>query len=293
MPRLPRLHVPGGYYHVMLRGNHREDLFATPVDRLILNEIVGEVFERLGARGHAFCWMSNHLHLLVQIGERPLAKVMQRVAMRYSRYRHRQLHTTGHLFERRYRAKLVEMDAYVFALLRYIHLNPVVAGMVTDPADYAWSSHRAYLGQETFPWLVTDVALGLFGSIAGQARAAYASWMAQAWYASEERLWDDVHPDDPRILGGDGFLSSLPSFKLTPRSQITLAQLAEKLCQEHGIPMDRVRSPSRSRALTPLRVSIASQAVAGRISTMREVAEYLGRDPSGLSALLQRYGDGK
>ena len=289
MPRLPRLHVPGGYYHVILRGNHREDLFAIAADRVRLNEIVGAVFERLGARGHAFCWMSNHLHLLVQVSEQPLAKVMQRVAMRYSRYRHRQLRTSGHLFERRYRAKLVEMDAYVFALLRYIHLNPVVAGIVTDPADYAWSSHRAYLGQESFPWLVTDVVLSLFGSTATSARAAYARWMTQAWHASEERLWDDVHPDDPRILGGGRFLSNLPRFQVRRRGTETLLQLAQRICEEQGILLDRVRSPSRSRELTPLRVGIASQAVAGRIATLSQVAEFLGRDPSGLSALLQRY----
>jgi putative transposase len=129
----------------MLRGNHREDLFATPADRYKLNEIVGEVLEHFGARAHAFCWMTNHLHLLAQVAEQPLGKIMHRVAMRYARYRHRQLGTTGHLFERRYRAKLVEMDQYAFALLRYIHRNPVVAGIVQDPADYPWSSHRAYL----------------------------------------------------------------------------------------------------------------------------------------------------
>ena len=130
MPRLPRLHVPGGFYHVILRGNHREDLFATREDRLVLNEIVAESIARCEARVHAFCWMTNHLHALVQIGATPLGKLVQRIATRYSRYRHRALHTTGHLFERRHRAWLVEADAYFVALLRYIHLNPVSAGMV-------------------------------------------------------------------------------------------------------------------------------------------------------------------
>lgn len=75
MPRLPRLHVPGGCYHVILRGNHREALFATAGDRQALNEIVGEAIGKLGARVHAFCWMTNHLHALIQIGEPPLGKV--------------------------------------------------------------------------------------------------------------------------------------------------------------------------------------------------------------------------
>ena len=141
MPRPPRLHVPGGYYHVILRGNHREDLFATPNDHCALNDIVIEVLQRLHARLHAYCWMTNHLHALVQIGERPLGQVMQRIAMRYSRYRHRALKTTGHLFERRYKALLVDVDQYFLTLLRNIHLDPVEAHIVKDPADYAWSSH--------------------------------------------------------------------------------------------------------------------------------------------------------
>ena len=87
MPRLPRLHVPGGFYHVMLRGNHRANLFTCDADREELNNIVALVIDKLNARVHAFCWMTNHIHLGIQIGERPLGKVMQRIAVRYSRYR--------------------------------------------------------------------------------------------------------------------------------------------------------------------------------------------------------------
>jgi len=87
-----------------MRGNHREDLFETANDRHVLNDIVAEALLENGARLHAFCWMTNHLHALIQIGERPLGKLMQRIATRYSRYRHRVLCTTGQLFERRYKA---------------------------------------------------------------------------------------------------------------------------------------------------------------------------------------------
>jgi REP element-mobilizing transposase RayT len=289
MARLPRLHVSGGYYHVMLRGNHREELFAEPFDRLMLNDILGEVLERFGSRAHAFCWMTNHLHLLVQIADQPLGKLMQRIAMRYSRYRHRRLKTTGHLFERRYRAKLVEMDAYVFALLRYIHLNPVNAGMVTHPADYPWSSHRAYLGGESFPWLRIDTGLGLFGSTVTEARQAYARWMAQPSYASEDRLWDDTHPDDARILGGDKFLASLPPPMVMPRSRKTLEQLVQEICAVHAVDPQVIRSSARHRRLTAVRVAIARQAIGDRIASMPEVARFLGRNSSSLSELLTRH----
>lgn len=149
MPRPPRLHVPGAYYHVVLRGNHREALFGSPTDRQVLDEIVADALAHFSSRIHAYCWMTNHLHALLQIADRPLGKIMQRIAQRYARYRHKALRTSGHLFERRYKAKLVDVDAYFLALLRYIHLNPVKAHLVTDPADYPWSSHRAFLGLES------------------------------------------------------------------------------------------------------------------------------------------------
>lgn len=148
MPRPPRLHIPGACYHVILRGNHREALFGQAADRRVLNDIVADVLIRVGGRIHAYCWMTNHLHALVQIAEAPLGKLMQRIAVRYSRYRHRCLRTSGHLFERRYKAKLVDVDAYFLTLLRYVHRNPVKAHIVSDPADYPWSSHCAYLGRE-------------------------------------------------------------------------------------------------------------------------------------------------
>ncbi len=289
MPRLPRLHVPGGFYHVMLRGNHRESLFSVPRDRAQLDEIVASVIDRLRARVHAFCWMTNHLHFLIQIGDCPLGKVMQRIAMTYSRYRHRQLLTTGHLFERRYKAKLVDADEYFFALLRYIHLNPVDAGMVADAADYPWSSHRSYLGRDSVPWLTTDVGLRLFDEHLDRARLAYASFMAQPVFCSESGLLEDTHPDDPRVLGSDRFLATLRGRAYTPRAPLTLDQLAASICENHQVAVDVVRSPARQRHLTPVRVELAIQALQLRVANLREVAEFLGRDPSALSALLIRY----
>src|SRR6187551_3554571 len=124
MPRKPRLHVDGGFYHVILRANHRQTIFFTSADRTLFAELVAENIERFGMRVHAFCWMSNHVHLLMQVGSLPLAKAMMRIAGRFARHMQRSLRTTGHFFERRYRAILVDADEYLLELVRYIHLNP-------------------------------------------------------------------------------------------------------------------------------------------------------------------------
>jgi REP element-mobilizing transposase RayT len=289
MPRLPRLHVPGGCYHAILRGNHREALFATPRDRQMLGEIVEEAVGKLGVRVHAFCWMTNHLHVLVQIGEQPLGKVMQRIAMRYSRYRHRELHTSGHLFERRHRAWLVEADRYFVALLRYIHLNPVAANMVRAAEDYPWSSHRAYLGEAGPAWLTTDFGLSLLGQTRESARRAYRELMSTVMYASEERLFDTARADDPRVLGGDQFLASLPAPLIKPRSALTLAQLAEEICRRQGVSVEQLRSRTRTESLTAARLQLAREAMEGRVASLSEIARYLGRSPSSLSELLIRH----
>src|SRR5437868_8067938 len=202
MARPPRLHVPGGYYHVILRGNHREALFATPTERRILNEIVAETLNRFDGRLHAFCWMTNHLHALLQVGEPPLGKIMQRIAQCYSRYRHKTLDTTGHLFERRYKARLIDVDAYFLVLLRYIHLNPVKALLVSDPADYPWSSHRAFLGLESIRWLTTDFGLSLFSRDEHVARRAYRRFMRTPANRNEP----EPQSNDSRVLGSDQFI---------------------------------------------------------------------------------------
>jgi putative transposase len=289
MPRLPRLHVPGGYYHVILRGNRRQALFDSHQDRVALNNIVAESLEREGARLHIYCWMTNHLHAVIQVGNRPLGSLMHRIARRYSRYRNKQLNTTGHSFERRYKAWLVDADMYFFALLRYIHLNPVKARIVEKVDDYLWSSHHAYLGLNAEPWLTVEFGLGLMGRTAEQAQAAYRTLIGQAPFASEDRLHDDANPADQRILGTDRFIASLAPAVYKSKSRKTLADLTEEICSQRGLSAALVCSASRQRHLTAARVEIATAAADERIATLREVAQFFKRKPESISELLSRY----
>lgn len=293
MPRPPRLHAPGGCYHAILRGNHREALFGNAVDRRVLNEIVADVLTQFECRIHAFCWMTNHLHMLLQIADRPLGKIMQRIASRYSRYRHKVLDTSGHLFEQRYKAKLVEVDAYFLTLLRYIHLNPVKAGIVNHPSGYPWSSHRAFLGMESISWLTTDFALSLFSRDRRQARIAYERFILEPCGEDDEDLEQESHPDDCRILGSDDFVSKIQPAPYKPRSAMTLEEFAQQTCMQNGINIELLRSLSRARHLASIRAVFCSQAVEQRVATLSEVARFLNRDTSGLTRLLVRRGVGR
>ena len=289
MPRPPRLHIPGGCYHVMVRGNHREPLFGSVADRQVLNDIVIDVLGRFDTRIHAFCWMSNHLHALLQISNCPLGSVMQRIAVRYAKHRHKSLNTTGHLFERRYRARWVHADPYFLTLLRYIHLNPVEAQMVTDPAQYLWSSHRAYLGTQTLPWVTTDFGLSLFSTDPEKARNLYARFISEPNEDSNVVTGSETVSRDQRLLSDR---KSAKEFSVTPcrsRTRLTLEQLGELICHKHHIGLERLRSLSRARELTPIRVEFIAHAIELHGATLSEIARFLHRDPSALSKLLARY----
>lgn len=196
------------------------------------------------------------------------------------------MRTTGHLFERRYKAKLVDVDEYFLTLLRYIHLNPVKARIVTDPAAYPWSSHQAYLGRAALPWLTTEFGLSLFSSNLARARIAYSSFMLVS--ADLDDVDAECHPEDSRILGSDHFVAKLPVTTFKPRSSLTLDQLADRVSKAHQISTEELRSMSRARSLTPIRLGFAAQAVELRIATLAAVARFLNRDPSALTKLIAR-----
>jgi REP element-mobilizing transposase RayT len=209
MPRPQRLHVPAAHYHVTLRGNHRQNIFFCPADRQLFEEITAEVLDRFTARLHAYCWMTNHVHMLIQVGDTPLGRLMLRTAGRYARAVQKQLRTTGHLFEKRYHPVLVDADEYLLELLRYIHLNPVRARMVEHPSDYQWSSHHAYLGGSNSPWVTTEFALRMFHCGRQVAIGAYRQFIDQDVGRPRCSPLQECNPADRRILGSDDFAGRL------------------------------------------------------------------------------------
>jgi putative transposase len=179
MARKPRIHYPGALYHVILRGNARQDVFSDEKDRYRFYLLMQEGIERYGHRVLAFCLMTNHIHLALQVGEVSLSRIMQNLAFRYTRWVNWRLKRSGHLFQDRYKAVLVDADSYLLELGAYIHLNPVRASMVATPETYPWSSHRAYLGNELIPWLNTDYILSQFSETLSNARRQFVEFVAE------------------------------------------------------------------------------------------------------------------
>jgi len=291
MARKPRLHFPGALYHVILRGNAQQAVFFEDRDRYRLYLLLQEGVEKFGYRIHAFCLMTNHIHLAIEVGEMPLSRIMQNLSFRFTSFMNRQLKRSGHLFQGRYKAVLVDADEYLLELVAYIHLNPVRAGMVTTPADYPWSSHRAYMGQEVLPWLEADKVLSLFDQNADKAAGIYLNFIGER--ITEGRN-DQFHTggNDSRLLGEDCFVEEAMAkaqilFEIRP----TITVIVEAVKMECGIDDEILCSRQRSRIGAEARTLIAWAVAEFSDGTISEVGRLFNRDVTTLSACIKRMTD--
>jgi len=174
MARPLRIEFPGAFYHVTARGNEQKDVFKSQKDREKFLAYLATASERYGAVIHAYCLMSNHYHLFVETPDGNLSQIMRHINGAYTTYFNVKRKRAGHLFQGRYKAILVEADAHALELTRYLHLNPVRAGMVARPEDYPWSSYRGYIGQAEPPnWLRTGFVLDTLAPGRAQAQKTY------------------------------------------------------------------------------------------------------------------------
>lgn len=143
MARLPRYVIPGQPQHIIQRGNNRQQIFAADADYQFFRDALVDAAKKHGLAIHAYAWMTNHIHLLATPElDDSISKVFQSVGRRYVQYFNFTYRRSGTLWEGRYRATVVDSEQYLLTLMRYIELNPVRAGMVTHPRDYAWSSYH-------------------------------------------------------------------------------------------------------------------------------------------------------
>ncbi len=284
MPRRLRIHVPGGFYHVTLRGNHQQALFVAEHDRLLLNRIVARAIERFDVRLHAYCWMTNHLHFLLQVDAIALADPMRQIAAEFARAMQAKLATTGHFFERRYHASLVDADSYLLELLRYIHLNPVRARIAADAAGYRWSSHHAYLDSREEPWVTTDFVLAMFSADRRRGQSAYRAFVG----CGDDVLWRppvDKSGNQLAVLGSDEFSQRAQKLSVAPKPSMatgSLTDLIAEACRRFEVDSARLAAPGRDRFLTKVRAWIAHQSRDRKIASLAAVARELGRDESTL-----------
>ena len=168
MARPLRIQYPGAVYHVLTRGNNRQVIFHDDQDRTAYLEKLFHYCREKEVHLLCYCLLSNHVHLLLETPQGNLSRMMQAFQTSYTVSWNRRHRYTGHVFEQRYKAFLVDKDNYLLQVSRYIHLNPVAARIVERPQDYCWSSYRAYLRERCATGLRREFILGHFG---GQSQA--------------------------------------------------------------------------------------------------------------------------
>ena len=164
MARPLRIEYPGAVYHVMNRGGARQKTFLGKEDYELFVNTVGEIYDRWKVELFAYCAMGNHYHICLRTPEGNLSRVMRHLDGLYTQRFNRHHRRDGALFRGRYKAIVVDKDAYLAQVVRYIHLNPLEAGLVEEPQAYEWSSHRFYLRPKQAPkWLRLAEVMGGLG----------------------------------------------------------------------------------------------------------------------------------
>ena len=216
MARPLRIEYPGALYHITDRGNERKAVFRDDVDRRKLMKYVAEAVEKFNLSIHAFCLMENHYHFEIETPRGNLSQAMHWLKTAYAVYFNKRHSRSGHLFQGRFLAALVEKEAHLMALTRYIHLNPVRAGMVERPEDHFWSSYREYIrtGQR-WEWLEIGWTLDQFGGTNSSGRRSYRRFVEEGIV---ERSPDPMEESKGSILlGSDRFVEWVQEHILNQR----------------------------------------------------------------------------
>ncbi len=206
MSRSLRLEFPGAFYHITSRGDRREPIYLNQTDFEDFIDLFSDVCERYHWRCHAYCLMTNHYHLLVETIDGNLSAGMRQLNGVYTQRFNKRHQHVGHVFQGRFKAILVDADAYLLQLARYIVLNPVRANMVKTASQWPWSSYQYTIGRLESPaWLETDRLLTGFSEQRINAQKAYIEFVQSA--PRQSNIWKNLRHQI--YLGDKDFVSRM------------------------------------------------------------------------------------
>jgi putative transposase len=290
MARRARVEYPGALYHVISRGNQRQNIFHDDRDRTKYLELLCRLKEVYSFRLHAYVLMLNHVHLLLESGQVPLSRIMQRLGSGYTQYFNRRHGLAGHLFQGRYKAILCDKDSYLLELSRYLHLNPVRAKAVKDPADYTWSSYGGYMrGTERQKWLDTTDVLREFSRNPAQARKLYRRFVLEAMGEGHKGEYYEVL--DGRFLGDREFAEEIKAKVKDPgdvRVKIEPEAFLRAACSALGKKTVEVIGAGKERERVRAREAISYVGRSRTELSVATLAQSLGVDPTCVSRSVAR-----
>ncbi|HIJ96991.1 MAG TPA: transposase [Desulfuromonadales bacterium] len=288
MARKQRIHYSGAFYHVILRGNAGGPIFFSDSDRYRLYLILQYAVEKFRCRIHAFCLMQNHLHLVMQVEDVPLSRIMQNISLRFTKWINYTHVRTGHLFQGRYKALLIDADAYLLELVRYVHLNPVRAGASVILTEYPWNGHRGYLGVEQIPWLTTDYVLSMFSAQFDRSLAAYEQFVNDGLVEGTRGEFYSGSCEG-RILGDEQFTDEiLEKVQQQVERQYSLEDVLEAVCAHYRLSPELLQVAGKARPMSEARGVAAAIVQESSHLRLIDLAKQLKRDSSALAKASRR-----
>ncbi|VBB06622.1 Hypothetical protein LUCI_1858 [Lucifera butyrica] len=278
MARKPRVHYEGAVYHVIARGNNRASVFGTDEEKQKYLEIISNYKERYGFQLYAYVVMDNHVHLLLQVGRIPLAKIMQGVQQRYTQYYNWRQKHSGHVFEQRYKAFLCEKESYLITLICYIHQNPVRAN-IQGGIDYRWSSHHSYV-KKANGLVNVDFILRTLSSNVEKAIEHYFDLVGCIIDKPEHKPESEQEKKDEIINQKE------ENKKIQP--ELTWNQLVWKIVREEQVSQEQLVGKCRIRQVVAARKRLIYEAIERNLMTRREMAKLLQIDPANITRICQQ-----
>jgi putative transposase len=259
MARALRIEYEGAVYHVTVRGNERRKIFFNKRDYEKFKEYLGEAKEKYRFVLHAYVLMTNHYHLIIETPEKNLSKIMHYLNSSYTTYTNIKRKRSGHLFQGRYKAIVVDKDSYLLELSRYLHLNPVRANMVEKPEEYPHSSYNSYITGDKESIVNVSDTLEMFANNEKEARQRYRTFVENTMEEEPRSPLQGVYGG--MILGGETFIRRVlsriedghlekadVSHRKALQATFGLEEAIEAVCRHYRVNRDDLGKNRRSEA---------------------------------------------
>ncbi|MFZ2356254.1 MAG: transposase [Candidatus Omnitrophota bacterium] len=277
MARPLRIEFPGAFYHVIQRGIERKNIFASESDKRKFLFLLDAAHVSYGAVFHSYVLMDNHYHLILETPRSPLNKIMHYINAGYAAYFNTKYKRAGPLYQGRFKAVLVQQDEYLHYLSCYIHLNPVRAGIVRFPQEYAYSSYSAFVSDKVPPqWLNTGFILSMFDKKAVKAKSLYKQFVISN--IGKEKDIINQHTKLGILLGNEDFVARIKE-RFIGVEEKPEVPLLKKIQQKNELSLESIKSiaeriVNNDKRLTRSLSIYLSRKHTGR--TLREIADFYG-----------------
>ncbi len=287
MARKKRYHDQGAFYHVMIRGNRKQNIFFTDDHFELFCKHLDTIVQQYHCKIHLFCLMTNHVHLVIQVGNIPLSKIMQNINSIYARKLNDDIKQMGHVFQGRYKAILISNDNYLMELCYYIHNNPKKATIVSDLDDYPWSSHHSYKFKKFFPWITTQHIEKLLQNYLSQKKSAYTKFMSKKDNENAKPEFCQLDENDDLIIVNS--INEQKNFRVEiDLTMFSIKEIIQIVCKFLEVDPDSINNALFTSNIVRARGLAAYFCHYHAHYTLTEISYYFAQLPSSVSRNLHK-----